>query len=483
MRRKLTTAVTSTAVILGALAVPGATASAGSGSIEWGKAAGVRAIAAAKPSRPGGQGIGDPYYPEDGNLGYDVQDYAVKLSYDPASGNLTATTTITARATSALTSFNLDFGPLAVDGATVNGAAAAFRREFTHELVITPPAPVAQGAQFTVAVTYHGVPSGAAWKRSADGSVIVVDEPHSATVWFPANDHPLDKATFHLEATVPSPWAVVSNGVEGATTTAPGPGGTTLATYRWSLDEPTATYLTTLGIDRFAVDRSTLADGTPVVDAYSPGATSQRANEARLPEILDVLEAAWGNYPADAAGGLFLDSSIGFSLETYTRPVYTAGVGIQTIVHEQGHQWWGDNVSIKQWKDICLNECFASYSQWLWDEHTGVDLDARYRANVGQLQWKYKLYDMGAGHEFDGPGVYTKGKYFLHALRHKLGDDAFFTALRAVQTAHADGNVSMPELRDELTARTGVDLTSFWAEWMGTRQPSAANLYPGSLGG
>lgn len=88
-----------------------------------------------------------------------------------------------------------------------------------------------------------------------------------------------------------------------------------------------------------------------------------------------------------------------------------------------------------------------------------------------------------AGNEFNGAGVYTKDKYFLHALRHKLGDDGFYTSLRAVLTEYADRNISMPELRDELATRTGVDLTSFWAEWMGTRKPSTANLYPGPLGG
>ncbi|HEY3003906.1 MAG TPA: hypothetical protein VGJ44_16295 [Kribbellaceae bacterium] len=79
----------------------------------------------------------------------------------------------------------------------------------------------------------------------------------------------------------------------------------------------------------------------------------------------------------------------------------------------------------------------------MWDERNGTDLDARYKAGVENLQWKYKLYDMCAGHEFDG-GVYTKGKYFLHALRRKLGDDAYYTALRDIQLKYARGNLSLP---------------------------------------
>ena len=144
-----------------------------------------------------------------------------------------------------------------------------------------------------------------------------------------------------------------------------------------------------------AVD--TLSDGTPVIDAYSPGARNEEPNEAHLPAILALLSSRFGPYPAPAAGGLFVDAAVGFSLETFTRPVYTAGVGVPTIVHENAHQWWGDNVSIASWKDICFNECMASYAQWLWSEHNGVNLDARYKATIDTVDFAAPLYDMGPG--------------------------------------------------------------------------------------
>jgi len=262
------------------------------------------------------------------------------------------------------------------------------------------------------------------------------------------------------------------------------PDGTAARTYRWTLDEAVATYLTTIYIDKLTFDRSTLADGTPVVTAYGPHPGTSPGKEAKLPQILDVLTKAWGPYPEPEAGGIFVNGDVPFSLETFTRPMYVENVDLSTIVHENGHQWWGDNVSIKRWRDICLSECFASYSSWLWDEAQGADLDARYHASVDQPgPWmSYPLYDMGPGHEFDGPGVYFKGTFFLHALRHKLGDAAFFSSLQAIQHDFAGGNLSMLGLRDELARRTGVDLTSFWDEWvLGTDTPSHANLFPGSL--
>jgi aminopeptidase N len=221
------------------------------------------------------------------------------------------------------------------------------------------------------------------------------------------------------------------------------------------------------------------------VSAYGPDPGGAPNREAKLPKIIQVLSDAWGPYPAPAAGGIFVNGSVPFSLETYTRPIYTEGADINTIVHENGHQWWGDNVALSHWKDICLNECFASYSVWLWNESRGADLDAQYHANVDHAgDWmNFPLYDMGPGHEFDGPGVYFKGVFFLHALRRKLGDDAFFSALQGIQADFAGKNLSMDGLRDELESRTGADLTSFWAEWvLRTSRPSDANLYPGTLG-
>jgi aminopeptidase N len=374
----------------------------------------------------------------------------------------------------------------------VAGRPATFTRTGDHELVITPGRPVAAGAAFVTEVRYRGQPTvdrdgqvTSGWfDATTPGGGFIAGEPHSCTVWYPCNDHPTDRATFALTATVPKPFQVVSVGLRGRTTPARMPDGSAARTYRGHLDVAVPTYETTIYIDQLSFEQSTLPDGTPVVSAYGPDPGQAPKREAKLPKILDVLSDAWGPYPAPAAGGIFVNGEVPFSLETYTRPIYTEGADLDTIVHENGHQWWGDNVAIQRWKDICLNECFASYSVWLWDEAHGDDLDARYHAAVdrGGPWMAYPLYDMGPGHEFDGPGVYYKGVFFLHALRRKLGDDAFFSALQGIQLDFGGRNLSMDGLRDELEARTGADLTSFWDEWvLGTSTPSDANLYPGTL--
>jgi aminopeptidase N len=440
-----------------------------------------------------GDGIGDPYYPDDGNRGYDVQHYGVDLDYARETQAIHATTRVVARSTRRLASFDLDLLGMTVTAVRVDGAPADFVRADPHELVITPAAPVPAGRRFVASVAYHGRPGDAdlgdqvhsGWfDADTPGAGFIAGEPHSCTIWYPCNDHPTDKATFELWATVPRPLSVVSNGAMLPTRSGSRPDGTRVRTFHWRLTEPTATYLTTMYVDRLRIDRSTLPDGTPVLSAYGPEPGQSPAREAQLPEILAMLEDHWGPYPAPEAGGIFVNGDIDFSLETFTRPTYIEGVDVSTIVHENAHQWWGDNVSVKRWRDVCLNECLASYSQWLWAEHNGADLDDYYRKTVeaDPSIFDFPLYDMGPGHEFDYKGVYVKGGYFVHALRSKIGADALFAAMREIQADHGGGNLSMIDLRNLLESKTGVDLTGFWDEWvLSTGVPSEANLYPGDL--
>ena len=450
---------------------------------------GVTAAGAAQALNP--NGIGDPYYPADGNPGYDVRSYHVALDYHPGTESIRATTLVRARAKTRLTSYHLDLKGLHVDGLRVNGRAATWTRTGVHELVVKPARILRPGHRIVTRVRYHGKlryvldggePSG--WlPANTPGSGFIAGEPHGCAIWYPCNDHPTDKARWSLTATVPRPLAVASVGAQGRTT-AGTRHGQPVRTYRWHLDERTATYLTGMYIDKLTFRRSRLADGTRVVSAYGPNPGQAPARERKLPEILRVLSRRWGPYPAPLAGGMFISKSIPYELETYTRPIYSRFTIPITIVHENGHQWWGDNVALRRWKDICLNECLASYSEWLWDEHNGANLDHRYRhliAHYGDQLFSGKLYDMGAGHEFDAP-VYVKGKFFVHALRNKVGDVRFFRAMRGIQKDFAGGNLSMNGLRDQLERRTGVDLTSFWREWVyRTGRPSDANLFPGDL--
>lgn len=438
---------------------------------------------------PGAAGVGDPYYPRDGNGGYDALAYDVSVRYDPRSKRLDGDSTLTATATHDLSSFNLDLRKLAVTSVEVNGRPAAFSQRPEFELVIIPAEPIAEGSRFTTRVRYAGKPGSIkkrrvgdqGWQISRSGGAFVLGEPHSAAFWYPVNDHPRDKASFRLTARVPEPWIVVSIGKEGPRTTEKG-----WATYTWIDPNPVASYLTTIAIDKFTVDRSKLPDGIPVVSAYAPGMRSKRSVEAKLPDVVAFMNRKFGRYPQVAAGGIYLNETIPFALETQGRPTYAAWAEEGVLVHEYAHQWFGNSVSVESWSDMCLNECFASYAQWLWiEDQRDADIDEHYRAVVDQVRtmdviWSPKLHEMGSGNEFDG--VYSKGLLALHALRRKIGEPAFDSVLRDWPAAHRHANASWPEFERFVAQRTEVDLDEFFDIWFrGKRIPPDEHLYPGSL--
>ncbi|WP_033292870.1 M1 family metallopeptidase [Amycolatopsis jejuensis] len=438
---------------------------------------------------PGSDGGGDSYYPQDGNGGYDVSDYNLKVTYAPDSHQLTGLQTVSARATQSLSSFNLDLKGLTVDSVKVNGLPAKFTRTGDHEVVITPRYPLIRGLPFRAVIAYHGVPEAIndpllgknGWQFTRSGGAFAAGEPKSATTWYPVNDTPRDKATFHLAITVPDEWGVIGNGREaGSYKTEAG------TTHVWSEDTPAAPYMTTVAIDKWTFDRQQRADGTPIVSAFAPGTPDKtKQAEARLPEILDFLESKFGKYPVDAAGGIFLAEPIGFSLETLSRPIYSGRAGnISTIVHENAHQWYGDSVAVDHWRDVCLNECFASYATWLWaQEKEGQDLKKLYLDRVASAPdsfWAGKLYDMGPGNEFTY--VYSKGPTALHALSKYMGQAAFDRVLKTWPALHRDGNASMQEFQHYAEAVSHKDLQGFFDAWIyGSGKPSAEYLYPGDL--
>ncbi|PXX66791.1 peptidase M1-like protein [Nocardia tenerifensis] len=435
----------------------------------------------------GSSGLGDPYYPEDGNGGYDARHYDVTIDYDPPSHQLIGTTRVEAVSTQALRAFNLDFAGPEVRSVSVNNQPAAFARNGEHELTVTPLLPLLPGLPFTVTVDYAGPAAnteGAGWTYAPSGGAFAAGEPHSATTWYPLNDTPLDKATFALHATVPAEWEVVSIGlrtqdvVQGER-----------RTVSWEARQPVVGYLTTVAIDRFDFLDQQRANGTPLISAFAPEAERNRETEQRLPEILDFLESLYGPYPFESGGGIYVDADIAFSLETQTRPIYAPWTDLATAVHENTHQWWGDSVSVRQWSDICLNECFASYTaDYLWPERKeGKDVDQEFRQTIQKYQgnnefWDIPLENPGAGREFTS--VYYRGPLFLHALRRQLGDGVFFSAIREFNAGHAYGNATMPEFRRFVQSKSPTDLTGFFDAWLNqATQPPDEYLFPGSLRG
>jgi len=433
---------------------------------------------------PGAPGAGDAYFPDYGNGGYDVQHYDIRLRYQPKTGQLSGTTTILAESTQELSRFNLDFA-LKVSSVQVNNRAATFTTEGDHELVVTPAREIPKGGKLTVVVKYTDIPSEVKvkgltnWTRTADGA-LAVNEPESAWWWYPSNDHPTDKATFDVSVLAPDDVQVLSN---GTLTDVPTPTIKGWDRWNWRSTKPQATYLTYVAIGKYDIETDTAPDGSPIINAFSDSLGefdgAARASINRTNEILEAEEKWFGKYPFEARGGVAAPpGSLGFALETQTRPVYDGrfwrrGVNTYVVAHENAHQWFGDAVSVAQWSNIWLNEGFASYAEWLWSEHEGEGtpqelFDFTYASYPADDPfWQVLPGDPGSGKVFDN-AVYDRGALTLQALRVQIGDDAFFELLQTWVQEHKYSTGTTDEFIALAEKLSGQQLDSLFKTWLFT---------------
>ncbi len=439
--------------------------------------------------RAGAAGVGDPYFPLDGNGGIDVLHYDVRDAYDFGSGVLSGRTTLKVRATQDLSRFNLDF-LLPVDRVRVNGKDASFGRKGRHELRITPARPLRAGDVFRVRVRYAGSPGEASYRDErnwlANGrEVVTMNEPHMAPWWFPANDHPSDKARMDVRITVPRQHKVVSNGLPVSRRVKGG-----LAVSHWRSAEPMAPYLAFFAAGAFTVRKGSL-DGRPWIVAVSKQLTPL-VRQAGLDLLLDSasitawLEDRLGPYPFASTGGVMTGLNPGFALETQGRPVYSAaGTGATgLVVHELAHQWFGDSVAVRRWRDVWLNEGFATFMEVYWAEtHGGSSgdqfLEDSYESKRDVAEfWALRIDDPGAADLFDGR-IYHRGAMALQALRNRIGEEQFWTLLTTWLSSREGGHGTVPELVALAEAVSGQDLGTFFDTWLHSTVRPAKTLANG----
>ncbi|GAB3671930.1 M1 family metallopeptidase [Actinocorallia lasiicapitis] len=431
---------------------------------------------------PGSAGAGEPYFKNMGNGGYDVGHYGLKLAYAPSTKRLTATATITATATQNLSRFNLDLRGLTVSSVTVNGKKAAFTRTGAQELAITPKPGLTSGKKFTVVVVYGGKPQRiddallgqSGWITTEDGAV-ALNQPFGAATWMPVNDTPKDKATYSFNMIVPKSVTAIANGeYKGRKTTKDG-----RYSFKYAMTTPMASELSLVAIGKYKVRRtggklpSLTAFDTDLVSGTKPLAKYEKKTRS----ILAWESKLFGAYPFKTTGGIVDELGVGYSLETQGIPVHDWGArGVlppdDLLVHELAHQWFGDSVTPARWKDIWLNEGFATYAEWLYAEKSGgkkVDTQFKttYSAGADAEVWKRVLADPGRDHIFDSL-VYQRGAMTLHMIRKSLGDATFFRLVKSWAQLHKNKNVTTEDFHAYAEKFSGKQLDSLFKAWVYT---------------
>ncbi|MGC5010544.1 M1 family metallopeptidase [Streptosporangium sp. DT93] len=412
------------------------------------------------------------YFPMHGDDGYRVEHYDLTLDYRVGTNRLGGVATISAVALRPLTRLTLDLGVFRVGGVTIDGAPV----RFTHrggKLHLSPAS--LRAGLFTMEVRYSGPPrpvtshwGGLGWEQLTDG-VIVAGQPIGAPSWFPCNDRPDDKATYRITITTASAYQVIANGElvsrrQAASTT----------TWVYEQAEPMASYLASVQIGRYR--QAELGPGMPLF--FPAGhATRVRHDFARQEAMMEVFTERFGPYPFGSYTVVVADDDLEIPVEAQGMSIF--GINHvdgrrgqeRLVAHELAHQWFGNSLTVSDWRCIWLHEGFASYAEWVWSENSGgpsSDEHAlRWHRRLSALPQDLVLADPGPRHLFDDR-VYHRGALTLHALRRTVGDDAFFALLREWTAGHRHGNVTTGAFVALATRRSPVPLDTLFTDWLHT---------------
>lgn len=312
-------------------------------------------------------------------------------------------------------------------------------------------------------------------------------ETESSSVWFPTIDSPNAKTTQEIFITVDEKYATLSNGKFVGSTSQNGK-----RTDHWKQDLPHAPYLFMMGIGEFKIvkDSYTRPDGTKMeVNYYVEPEWEEYARDifGETPEMIRFFSERLGvEYPWDKYHQIVVRDYVSGAMENTGAVIFgdfayknkrelLDGNDQSTIAHELFHHWFGDLVTAESWSNLTLNESFANYSQYLWDEHHfGLD-EADYQAE-GEANGYYQSAQQQGYHDlvwfdyddkeqmFDGHS-YNKGGRILHMLRNYIGDDAFFEAIRRYLTDNKFKAAEFHHLRLAFEEVTGEDLNWFFNQW------------------
>jgi aminopeptidase N len=358
----------------------------------------------------------------------------------------------------------------------LNGTSTEYDNEGTKLAI---PYNLEMGKAFEIEVQYEGTPKKAGLdgfvfgKRNGNSLIYNLSEPTYASTWFPCNDLPFDKTFMEMSITNDSSAVSVSNGVLVNIKT-----NGSRRTYTWQTEYPISTYLIAIyssdylsfsdtyislnGLDTMKVEYYVLPDKFE----------NAKVDFSSHVKMLEVLSRLFGEYPFlkekyGVAEFLWFPGAMEHQTITGVSSNMISGKNFyeDTYIHELAHQWWGNAVGPKSWKDIWLNEGFATYSEALYYEAVSGK-----KALQSTMMSKYSSNFSGSLAE---PGLflftrtmYDKGAWVLHMLRWEVGDSSFFEILRTYYETYKYLNASISDFKSICEEVSGKNLNIFFEQWV-----------------
>jgi aminopeptidase N len=307
--------------------------------------------------------------------------------------------------------------------------------------------------------------------------------PFTAQQWFPCQDEPADKAdSADITITVPTPLVAASNGTLTRTTL--NNDGTT--TFRWEVRYPIYPDVISVAATNYATFTLPYyhGDSEPMPMAfyvYPEDLGKAQKQFAILPEMLRHHVAAFGEYPfikekygvAEFAKASFREHQ---TLPSLAAKLITGNHEYDWILaHELAHQWFGNCISVKNWSHIWLNEGFANYAYALWKENTeGANAYRKIMREWDKDEFAGSVFigDPTKKQDLFSETTFQKGAWVLHMLRHVMGDQEFFTALKSYVKTYAYRSASTEDFEAVCEKKFGRSLDWFFKEWIyGTNRP------------
>jgi aminopeptidase N len=414
---------------------------------------------------------------------YDITYHKLEFTINPSVKFVTGKITTTYTALANMSTITFDFAnQLTVSSVKKGTTNLTFVEDTNNQLIITLPSPQTSGTSATIEISYSGVPPTNGFnsfvKSTHNGSPIIwtLSEPFGARDWWPCKQDLNDKINnIDVYITNPSQYTAVSNGIQIGAPVVSGVNKTT----RFSHNYPIPAYLIAIAVTNYQVFNQTagLTTPFPIVNyIYPENYDSAVADLSQTPAIMNLYETLFEPYPFKNEKYGHAQFSWGGGME-HTTVSFMQNFSRELIAHELAHQWFGDKVTCGTWKDIWLNEGFATYLAALviedFDGNAAFvdEKNAMINYITSSPTGNVYLTDLQAtdvNRIFSSRLSYDKGAMVLEMLRFKMGDTAFFLALRNYL---ADSNLSYKyavttDLMSKLEAVYGQPLTGFFNDWV-----------------
>ncbi len=414
---------------------------------------------------------------------YDITYHRLDFTVDPSVAFISGivTTTFTAKSDMATVTFDLADN-MTVSEVTQNANTLTFTQNANDELIITLSQQLTQGQSTTVKITYSGNPISSGFgsfeQTTHNGTPIIwtLSEPYGAKGWWPCKQDLNDKIdSLDVYITAPGQYVAVSNGLEQSQTV----NGNSKTTH-FKHQYPIPAYLVAIAVTNYTVYSHQVANnGNPfdIVNYVYPESFAAVQHQTGVTvDIINLYTQLFEEYPfADEKYG-HAQFGWGGGME-HTTVSFMGDFNRGLIAHELAHQWFGNKVTCGSWKDIWLNESFATYLAALTVENLDGDTPFKdWRVSTinsitSQPDGAVYLSDAdttNVGRIFNGRLSYRKGAMVLHMLRKKLGDAVFFQGMKNYlsDTNLAYGYAKTPDFMANMEAVSGQDLSEFFNDWI-----------------